>query len=171
MNFELKTRENFGKLCELHKKTGLVAEIGVQYGVFSAKIAENYSGKVLCIDLWGDETIYAEAKKLLANKEKFKLYRGDSLTIAEFIPDGALDAAYIDGNHYYREVLADIEAWYPKVRTGGILAGHDYCNSDADIEVIQAVDEWCLKTGYKIQVTTEDFFNEKPYPTWWIVKR
>lgn len=171
MNFELKTRENFGKLCELHKKTGLVAEIGVQYGVFSAKIAENYSGKVLCIDLWGDETIYAEAKKLLADKEKFKLYRGDSLTIAEFIPDGALDAAYIDGNHYYKEVLADIEAWYPKVRTGGILAGHDYCNSDADIEVIKAVDEWCAKTGYKIQVTTEDFFNEKPYPTWWIAKR
>lgn len=171
MNFELKTRENFGKLCELHKKTGLVAEIGVQYGVFSAKIAEFYTGKVLCIDLWGDENIYAEAKKLLADKEKFKLYRADSLTIAEFIPDGALDAVYIDANHYKKEVLADIEAWYPKVRSGGVIAGHDYCNSDADIEVIEAVNEWCEKTGYKIQVTTEDFFNEKPYPTWWTVKR
>lgn len=171
MNFELKTRENFGKLCELHKKTGLVAEIGVQYGVFSAKIAENYTGKVLCIDLWGDEAIYAEAKKLLADKEKFKLYRADSLTIAEFIPDGSLDAAYIDGNHYYKEVLADIEAWYPKVRTGGIIAFHDYGALDADIFVKEAVDYWCKESGYEINVTTDDFFEGKPYQTCWLIKK
>lgn len=169
---EITSRYEFGKLCELHKKTGLVAEIGVQYGVFSAKIAENYTGKVLCIDLWGDESIYAEAKKLLADKEKFKLYRGDSLTIAEFIPDGALDAAYIDGNHHYKEVLADIEAWYPKVRSGGIVSGHDYVNYQ-DIEVIRAVNDWCKETGYKINLTSaaEDYFEGTLFASWWIIKR
>lgn len=167
---EIKSRNDFGKLCELHKKTGVGAEIGVQYGVFSEKIAENYTGRVLCIDLWGDETIYNEAKMRLSNPEKFKLYRADSLTIAEFLPDGVLDWAYIDANHHKKEVLADLEAWYPKVRSGGILAGHDYCTSDSDIEVIEAVDEWCEATGYKIQITTEDYFNGKPYPSWWLIK-
>lgn len=170
MSFNLTTRKDFGKLCELHKKTGLVAEIGVQYGTFSQQIAEFYTGKVLCVDLWGDETIYNEAKKNLADGNKFKLYRADSLTLAEFIPNESLDAVYIDANHHYSEVLADIKAWYPKVRSRGIIAGHDYCTSDADLEVMAAVDEWCKQTGYKINVTTEDFFNNKPYPTWWCVK-
>lgn len=171
MSYNLTSREDFGKLCELHKQTGLVAEIGVQYGVFSERIAQDYSGKILCVDLWGDEAILKEALLRLANKDKYKLYRGDSLTIAEFIPIGSLDAVYIDANHHYKEVLADMNAWYDKVRSGGIVAGHDYCTSDADIEVIPAVDEWCRINGYTINVTTDDFFNGKPYPTWWFIKR
>ena len=169
---EIKTREDFGKLFESLKKTGVGAEIGVQYGYFSSKIAEFYTGKLLCIDLWGDENTYEIAKKALSDPEKFKLYRADSLTIAEFVPDNSLDFGYIDANHHYKEVLADIEAWYPKVRSGGILAGHDYVKYQ-DIEVIEAVDEWCKKTGYKIKLTSapEDYFEGTLFASWWIVKK
>lgn len=166
----IETRDDFGKLAELHKVTGLGAEIGVQYGVFSKKISEHYTGKILCVDLWGDEKIYNEAKNTLADKDKFKLYRADSITIAEFIPDLSLDFVYIDANHFKQFVLDDIAAWYPKVRNGGIIAGHDYCHY-TDIEVIQAVDEWCEATGYSINITTKDFWNGHPFPTWWTVKR
>lgn len=169
---EIKTREDFGKLFESLKKTGVGAEIGVQYGYFSSKIAEFYTGKLLCIDLWGDENTYEIAKKALSDESKFKLYRGDSLTLAEFIPNGSLDFAYIDANHHYKEVLADIEAWYPKVRSGGILAGHDYVKYQ-DIEVIEAVDDWCKKTGYEIKLTSgpEDYFEGTLFASWWIVKK
>jgi len=39
---------------------------------------------------------------------------------------GSLDFAYIDGNHIGPAVEADIQAWLPRIRTGGYIAGHDY---------------------------------------------
>lgn len=172
-DFIPQNREQFGKLAQLYKKTGLGAEIGVQYGYFSEKISQFYTGKILCVDLWGDEEIYANAKFKLADPDKFKLFRGDSLTIAEFLPDESLDFVYIDANHHYKEVIEDIMAWYPKVRSGGIIAGHDYCTSDEDIEVIKAVDEWAFFHDYKINVICgpQDYFLGKPYPTWWTIKK
>jgi hypothetical protein len=39
---------------------------------------------------------------------------------------GSLDAVYIDGDHRYLSVKADVEAWLPRLRAGGVLFGHDY---------------------------------------------
>lgn len=176
-NFIPQNREELGKLFELHKKTGLGAEIGVQTGYFSDKIAKFYTGKLLCVDLWGDEVVYFEAQKLLADKSKFDLMRGDSLTMARFVADESLDFVYIDANHHYKECLEDIEAWYPKVRSGGIISGHDFCFSDPDLHVIPAVHAFCSMYNYdtekdlNIVCGESDYFNGKPYPSWWIVKR
>ena len=43
-------------------------------------------------------------------------------------PTSSLDWVYIDGDHTHRAVLADLEAFYPKVRIGGIISGDDYAN-------------------------------------------
>lgn len=43
--------------------------------------------------------------------------------------DRSLDFVFIDADHSYDEVKKDIECWYPKVKLGGIIAGHDYYNS------------------------------------------
>lgn len=166
----IETRDDFGKLAELHKVTGLGAEIGVQYGVFSERIAKDYSGHILCVDLWQDEQIYNECKQRLSDTTRFTMIKRPSVEAAENIPDLSLDFVYIDANHFKQFVLDDIAAWYPKVRHGGIIAGHDYCHY-TDIEVIQAVDEWCEATGYSINLTTKDFWNGHPFPTWWTVKR
>jgi cephalosporin hydroxylase len=40
--------------------------------------------------------------------------------------DKSLDFVFIDADHKYEGVLADITAWLPKIRDGGIIAGHDY---------------------------------------------
>jgi hypothetical protein len=40
--------------------------------------------------------------------------------------DGSFDFVYIDGDHSYEGCLHDIQNWRPKIRSGGILAGHDY---------------------------------------------
>lgn len=42
------------------------------------------------------------------------------------IPTDSLDWSYIDGDHTYEAVLADLHAYAHKVRPGGFLAGDDY---------------------------------------------
>lgn len=36
------------------------------------------------------------------------------------------DIVFIDGGHLFAQALADIEAWLPRIRDGGIMALHDY---------------------------------------------
>lgn len=55
----------------------------------------------------------------------------------DYIPD--LDFCFIDAAHDYDNVKRDIQAWRPKVKPGGILAGHDYCASWPGVK--EAVDE------------------------------
>jgi hypothetical protein len=52
--------------------------------------------------------------------------RGPSVEMAQVFPPGSLDFVYIDAVHLYEEVSADIEAWWPVVRKGGMLAGDDW---------------------------------------------
>jgi hypothetical protein len=51
-------------------------------------------------------------------------YWGKSSEEAESIPD-CLDFVYIDGDHSQEAVSQDIENYYPKVRKGGVIGGHD----------------------------------------------
>lgn len=170
--FNLSTRADFGKLAQLHYQTGMGAEIGVQYGVNAERIGKDYHGRLLCVDLWGDEEIMTEAVERLQDP-RFTMIREGSLSAVHLIGDAFLDFVYIDANHHYDEVLADIRAWYPKVRSGGIIAGHDYCIYE-DIEVIRAVDDWAREAGYDIQVTSyheADCWQGTHFPTWWTIKK
>lgn len=40
--------------------------------------------------------------------------------------DGTFDLVFIDALHDYEHVMQDISLWWPKVRSGGVLAGHDF---------------------------------------------
>ena len=54
--------------------------------------------------------------------------------------DEALDCVFSDGDHRYDEVRADIAAWLPKLKPGGLLAGDDY-DQDSHPGVWRAVRE------------------------------
>ena len=60
----------------------------------------------------------------------------------------SLDFVFIDADHFYESVVADIKAWLPKVKPGGVLAGHDYLNARG-YGVIQAVNE--LLPGHTVR--------------------
>jgi hypothetical protein len=51
--------------------------------------------------------------------------QGDSADSAKHIADGSLAFCYIDAAHDYASAKRDIQAWRPKVKSGGVLAGHD----------------------------------------------
>jgi hypothetical protein len=114
------------------------------------------SGKSIrfdCVDPWNDldphpliqNDPWVQSGKLydkfLFNIDKVKhiitAKRGESISIANEYNDKSLDFVFIDGDHRYECVKADIEAWLPKVKPGGILAGHDYGWND----VTRAVQE------------------------------
>ena len=63
--------------------------------------------------------------------------------------DGELDFVFIDGEHSYEAARLDIEAWWPKVRSGGLLMGHDY-DRQRFPGVCRAVDE--LGESYAVEV-------------------
>lgn len=61
-----------------------------------------------------------------------------SVEAANLYEDNSLDFVFIDANHAYPFVKKDIKVWLPKVKHGGVLAGHDYTNYNS---VRKAVDE------------------------------
>ena len=147
------------------------AEIGVWKGGFSSSILSRCAvDKMICVDPWngvgmtsefdGDE-VYEEAKAALnAFGARVQIVRKTSIEAANDVDDGSLDFVYIDALHMYDEVKKDIEAWLPKVRSGGILAGHDY-KKKRMCGVKRAVDEFFGEENVSHTV-------RKLAPSWWV---
>ncbi len=66
--------------------------------------------------------------------------KAKSVDAAAEVPDASLDFVFIDADHVEESVRADILAWRPKIRSGGVLAGHDINNCSG---VRAAVDSLC----------------------------
>lgn len=70
------------------------------------------------------------AKRFGENAKPFgarvHMLRMTSVEAARHIADRSTDLIFIDGAHDEANVTADIRAWLPKVRPGGVLCGHDY---------------------------------------------
>lgn len=49
-----------------------------------------------------------------------------SARAAELFAPESLDFVFIDGDHKYASVMEDLDCWWPAVKLGGVLAGHDY---------------------------------------------
>ncbi len=64
---------------------------------------------------------------------------GRSVDAAKRFKDESIDFIFIDSDHSYKAVKEDLETWWPKVKIGGALGGHDYHPS---FGVIKAVDEF-----------------------------
>lgn len=54
------------------------------------------------------------------------ILKGDSVEAAKEVPDGSLDFVFLDAAHTTAAVTADLRAWAPKVRAGGLVTGHDW---------------------------------------------
>jgi hypothetical protein len=82
------------------------------------------------VDQASFDTIYSEAmaRSDFAGERRIVL-RGTTTQMIDRIPDGALDVAYIDGDHTLRGITIDLISTYAKVRPGGILGGDDYTPS------------------------------------------
>jgi len=128
------TREHLAQLfAEVGYKYG--AEVGVAKGHHALRLFRNIEGlKLMLVDPWhaynrlSDEKAKIRydmcVKRLAGYNAEYKIMT--SLEAVKDVPDGSLDFVYIDGLHEFDAVMTDLIFWAPKVRTGGIIAGHDY---------------------------------------------
>lgn len=128
-------------LRELDFKVG--AEIGVAHAEFSKLVCEvNPQIKLYGIDAWKPYQGYSDYTRTSTfsqmknealsrmrpyiERNRYEIVEEFSTDAAKNFADSSLDFVYIDANHQDPFVTQDIEAWAPKVRPGGIVAGHDY---------------------------------------------
>ena len=138
------------------------AEIGVWKGQAVVHLANliqaRTNAKVYAIDLFDDlwkYKDYAERYKGYHIRHIYEMYqynieqanvgdiiedvKGLSCEVVEQFKDRYFDFVFIDGDHEYEAVKQDITDWMPKVKHGGILAGHDHTKSQQG--VIKAICE------------------------------
>lgn len=146
-----------------------VCEIGVLRGRGLRRLNAPCVELIVGIDMWkpyGEDNDY-DLKKCYKQAHQVKndlgnviLIQADSGKAAKFFPDGFFDFVYIDANHFYQAVKNDIFMWWPKVRKGGVFAGHDYVDKSRfgdHFGVIQAVNEHAEMHHCKLQITKDKF--------------
>jgi len=164
-------QEGLAKLCEWANEqgaTGKAVEIGSYSGEGTVVIAK-YFKEVLAVDPWlNGYDINDRASQQCPMKFVFEAFQertsplgnvlyssGKSLDALQFFKDGELDLVYIDGDHRYESVLADLKGWRSKLKEGGIMAGHDWSWESVKKSLLEEIgqkdytlfqgDSWAIK--------------------------
>jgi GR25 family glycosyltransferase involved in LPS biosynthesis len=192
---KLDSRDDLPDLLKHLKLNGRGAEIGVGDGKFSQQlVTEGGFSEFYSIDDWnpvttdtfninGENYINEFSERCYQwSREKLEplgvnIIREKSCEAAKRFPDGFFDFIYIDADHREEAVVADIEAWYPKLRKGGMLAGHDYMDAKMEWEggiyslfgVKTAVDDFAEKNGLNLMIIEEKVW--APWHSWAVIKK
>lgn len=145
------------------------AEIGVWQG-FNANILLDAlpNIKLFMVDSWdigGGTTMKGRAleqwqqacaaAELVASRYPSRglIRKQTSQSAAADIPDNFLDFVFIDADHGYESVCNDLRLWWPKVKSAGLFAGHDYGHrrNRTDFGVKHAVDEFAKLVGATVK--------------------
>lgn len=90
---------------------------------------------------WDDDGAYNQFLENIKNFNNITHVRKTSWEAAKQFPDNYFDFIFIDGAHDYDTVAKDIRAYYPKVKTGGMIAGDDF-GTKKFTGLTEAVNEW-----------------------------
>ena len=135
----------------------VVAEVGVYRGVNARELLEGLPIKRLYlidpyqpyIDSGVDMHTAEEMDKakvaamgLLPESEKVTWLLMSSTVAAETLEDVAFDYVYLDGDHITSHLYQEIMVWWPRVRVGGVLGGHDITEETVKQAVVQHFKEY-----------------------------
>lgn len=150
----------------------VAAEVGVAEGLFAYDLINRGIMLLYLVDNWGciinqggdggepdywHENNYRQVIDRMAifnsSEKKYNILKGLSVEMAKRVPNESLGLVNVDCDHSYIGVWNDIQAWWPKLVSGGIMAFHDYEN--INYEVKQAVTAFCKEKGYDIHLIPE----------------
>jgi len=195
-------REHLPEVFAARGLLGQAAEIGVLRGDFSRHILSKWPGARLhLVDPWvaqaegyvdinnanasvQDAALASTRRNVAEHAARVELVRDFSLPAAQRYADAFFDWVYIDADHRYESVVADIAAWWPKVKRGGVLAGHDFV-FDGDYAVgrfgvMTAVLEFALREDLQVSVTFGEPAGPAAFggvycgtrvPSWYVAKK
>lgn len=177
---EIKFRNNLVDALKELNLPLVVAEIGVAEGLFSRDMAAKGLDRLYCVDFygqipdvsgdgnsapeWHNHNMQEARDRLNPWKGKVTWLRGLSPQMAEYVPEESLGMLYLDGDHSYGGVMADLAAWYAKVVPGGIIAGHDYLNESYGVK--KAIDVFCEYRKHEVHLIAE--FKEEDAGFWFL---
>ena len=177
-------------------------EIGVKGGNFALYFLKSWKTlkKYHLVDLWAHQKNYIDGsngndashekmydrtkRRLKPWEDKTEFHRMLSTEAAKDFEKESIDFIYIDARHDYCGVMEDIEHYWPILKPGGIMAGHDY-NDNIEIGTSQdwglcqdgtrnemavkgAVNDFFVPKGYTISVT---YYREENWMSWIVQKR
>lgn len=141
---ERKEHKNRLALMKAMPRNSVGVEVGVCIGEFAEEIFKTNPPRIFYgVDHW-DAPINPETDSAFRKEQRERLWRTmhrfskrimtgqyrplcmKSVDAAKLFETGMLDWVYIDAHHSYGAVSEDLTAWYPKVKSGGIVAGHDW---------------------------------------------
>ena len=176
------TRDDFYKLID----GGVGVEVGVSQGFYSRTLLETTNLDMLfSIDSWNDGNHninqYWEAR---GNLDKFAnrnvVIMLPSNEAVKLFADNTFDFIYIDAYAYSGQNDGEIlREWYPKLKPGGLFAGHDY--HEHWQRTIKAVDTFIEENDLELNLTDEEniqvvepgvgeISNNQIYPSWYTFK-
>lgn len=122
------------------KEHAKFVELGSWLGRSTAYMADDLGGSRIdfyAVDLWDGKlddnplarpTVWREFifnMKQCGVSEYVKPIRMHTVEAAQFFEDKSVDFCFVDADHSFQSTLDDIRAWLPKMRPGGVMAGHD----------------------------------------------
>lgn len=149
-------------------------EIGSYLGASAAVLAaaaQTRGGYVFCVDTWHNDAMSEGGRdtygEFLQNTKPYSNWitplRGQSTEIATTFAQ-TIDLLFIDGDHSYDGVIADLRCWLPKLRSGGWLVMHDWGWAEGVKRAVQEVvidlqqgTPLVLPNLYAVQVSGKSF--------------
>jgi hypothetical protein len=160
-----------GKYVEVGVDRGTYSQMFVNKGIYSHYYLVDpwLHSHVESPDVWDQERLdisYLTVKKRFEKDKRVELIRDLSVCAAKRFKDGELDFVYIDALHDFDSVTEDMNAWYPKLKVGGMFAGHDWELRQRE-GCVAAVRKFMAEHGLSFDVTTVD---SEPFYTWYTLK-
>jgi len=195
---DLNLNDRYDLIESLPKTFARGLEIGVWQGAFTSHLVANTSMHITGLDPWcetsshadidydaedynpfafGDDGYLSHEARYMASiqamsrfpLQRWSLLRSFSHRVAPFFENN-FDFVYIDGNHDYESVARDMKDWFPKLKSGGILCGHDYNETNPGTK--KAVNEFAEEHDLEFKITnTSPEKGDADAPSWIFIKK
>lgn len=162
--------ESVGNVCRLvevgswrGRSLSYLADL-ILTGEVAATAVDTWKGNSDPKDPTHGKDVYADFTanmKKLGIWDRLSVIREPSLKAASHFPPASLEVVMIDADHEKEHVAADLAAWWPKVRHGGVLMGHDYGTRCLCPGVVAAVDEFAAAHGLTVRTEADLWFLDK----------
>ncbi len=173
-------RDTFGHFLTglgFGKETDIGVEVGVHRGIFAKTLLLSWNGFLNLVDPYYSDYDSEEIAEVRGDRSndlretrisihphlsRCRLILQSSVDASKMFENESLCFVYVDACHQYKDTKEDIETWWPKIKKGGILAGHDIISRDGESKtsgwgryVQPAVFEFALEHDLTVFLVTE----------------